>query len=88
MTEEQWAEQKKKKCGLLADYEQKELEEKALFAIQLCLAPHVLLEVLDKTITVDLWAQLEELYIMKSLANKIRLKERLYTYMMAEGTPV
>ena len=24
----------------------------------------------------------------KSLANKIRLKERLYTFCMAEGTPV
>ena len=24
----------------------------------------------------------------KSLANKIRLKERLYTFKMAEGTPV
>ena len=55
MTEEQWVEQKKKKkCGSLTNDEWKELEEKALSAIQLCLAPHVLREVLDKTTTVGL----------------------------------
>ena len=43
---------------------------------------------LDKTTAVDLWVQLEELYMTKNLANKIRLKERLYTFRMAEGTPV
>jgi len=72
----------------LTDYEWEELEEKAQSAIELCLAPHLLQEVLDKTTAVDLWARLEELYMTKSLANKIRLKERLYTYRMAECTPI
>ena len=53
ITEEQWAEQKKKKRGALTDYEWEELEEKAMSSIQLCLAPHVLREVLDKTTAVD-----------------------------------
>ena len=88
MTEEQWAEQKKKKRGSLTDYESEELEERAPSAIQLCLAPHVLRELLDKTTAVGLWVRLEELYMSKSLANKIRLKERLYTFIMAEGTLV
>ena len=57
-------------------------------AIQLWLAPHVLREVLDKVTAIDLWTRLEELYMTKSLANKIRLKERLYTFRMVEGTPV
>ena len=87
MTEEQWAKQKKKR-GLLMDYEWEELEEKALFAIQLCLVPHVLQKVLDKTTAVDLWTWLEEPYMTKSLADKIRLKEMLYTFRMAEGTPI
>jgi len=77
---EQWAEQKKNKCGSLTDYEWEELEKKAVTAAQLCLVPHVLQDVLDKTNAMDLWARLEELYMMKSLANKIRLKERLYTF--------
>jgi len=72
----------------LTGEECEELELKALFAIQLCLAPHVLREVLDKTIAVDLWVRLEELYMTKSLSNKICLKEILYTFRMTEGTPV
>ena len=67
------------------DYEWEELEKKALTAIQLCLAPHVLREVLEKTTTVDLWALLEEFYMTNSLANKIHLKERLCTFKMKEG---
>jgi len=54
MTEEQWAKQKKKKRGLLTDYEWEELDEKALFAIQLCVVPHALRKVLDKTTAMDL----------------------------------
>ena len=88
MIDEQWATYQKKRRGSLMDEEWEELELKAVSAIQLCLAPHVLREVLDKATAVDLWTRLEELYMTKSLANKIRLKERLYTFRMAEGTPV
>ena len=42
MTEEQWAADQKKKRGSLTDDEWEELELKAVSAIQLCLAPHVL----------------------------------------------
>ena len=66
MTEEQRVKQKKKKRGSLTDDEWEELEEKALSAIQLCLAPHVLREVLDKATVVEFWVRLEELYITKS----------------------
>jgi hypothetical protein len=38
----------------------------------------------EKSIT-TLWKKLEELYMTKSL-NKLRLKERLYTIHMSEGT--
>jgi len=88
MTDEQWAEEQKKKRGSLTDDEWEALELKALSAIQLYLTPHVLREVLDKTTAVGLWIRLEQLYMTKSLANKIRLKEMLYTFRMAEGTPV
>ena len=47
-----------------------------------------MLEVLDKATAVDLWTRLEELYMTKSLANKIRLKETLYTFRMIECTPI
>ena len=64
------------------------MDLKAVSGIQLCLTPHVLREVLDKATAVDLWTRLEELYMTKSLANKIRVKERLYTFRMVESTPV
>jgi len=51
--------------------------------MQLCLMTHVLREVLEKTTTAHLW---HALCMMKSLANKIRLKERLYTFSTVEGT--
>ena len=86
MTKEQWVEQKKKKCGSLTDDEWEEREEKALSVIQLCLAPHVLREVLDKITAVSLYVWLQELYMTESLTNKIQLKKRLYTFKMAEGT--
>ena len=88
MTDEQWAADQKKRRGSLRDEEWEELELKAVSAIQFCLAPHVLREVLDEATAVDLWFQLEELYMTKSLANKIHLNERLYTFRMAEGTPI
>lgn len=79
---------KAKKSASMTDEQWEELDEKALSAIQLCLAAHVLLEVLEKATMADLWLGLETLYMTKSLANKIHLKERLYTFSMAEGTPI
>ena len=58
MTNEQW----------------EELDEKALSAVQLCLAPYLLHEVLDKTTAANRWLDLGTLYMTKSLANNILLK--------------
>jgi len=41
---------------------------------------------LDKTTAMGHWVWLEELYMMKSLANEIRLKETLYTFKRVEAT--
>ena len=72
MTEEQWD----------------EMDEKALSAIQLCLSREVLREVINEKSTAGIWGKLESLYMTKSLANKLRLKERLFTLRMSEGTPI
>jgi len=68
ITDEQCAADQKKRRGSLTDEEWEELELKEVSVIQLCLAPHVLRQVLDKTTAVDLWIRLEELYKTKSLA--------------------
>ena len=59
------------------------MDEKALSAIQLCLS----CEVINEKTTTGIWSKLESLYMAKSLANKLRLKERLFTLRMSEGTP-
>jgi hypothetical protein len=62
------------------------IDEIALFAIQLSLYFDVPCEVMHEKSATTLWKKLEELYMTKSLANKLRLKERLYTICMSEGT--
>ncbi|KAL8170225.1 hypothetical protein V2J09_022029 [Rumex salicifolius] len=70
MTEEQWT----------------ELDERALSSIQLCLTREVLREVIHEVSVAGLWSKLESLYMTKSLANKLRLKEKLYTLRMKKGS--
>jgi hypothetical protein len=68
----------------MTDDKWEDLDEKALFALQLSLPPDVLREVMNAKSAAELWKKLEELYMTKSLANKLRLKERIYTIRMAE----
>ena len=65
---------KAKKSASMTDKQQQELDKKTLSTIQLHLAPHVLCEVLNKTVAINLWLALEMLFVTKSHANKIRLK--------------
>ena len=71
-TEEQW----------------EEMDENALSTIQLWLSREVLREVINEKSAAGIWNKLESLYMTKSLANKLRLKERLFTLRMSEGTPI
>ncbi|KAG8486050.1 hypothetical protein CXB51_019370 [Gossypium anomalum] len=61
-----------------------ELDEKALSAIQLCLPNTILQEVLMEKTSSSLWKRLETLYATKSLANRLALKQRLFTFRMNE----
>ena len=63
-----------KKPENLNKTEWEELDEKALSAIQLCLANTVLQEVLMEKTLSSLWKRLETLYVTKSLANRLVLK--------------
>nr|GEW71301.1 retrovirus-related Pol polyprotein from transposon TNT 1-94 [Tanacetum cinerariifolium] len=51
-------------------------------------ALRVLREVIHETIAAGLWLKLESLYMTKSLANKLRLKDRLYVFRMKPSTSV
>lgn len=74
-----------KKPENLNQTEWEELDEKALSTIQLCLTNTVLQEVLMEKTSFALWKRLETLYATKSLANRLVLKQRLFTFRMNEG---
>jgi len=68
--------------------EREELNLKALNAIQLCLTDEVLREVVEEEFAAGLWFKLESMYMMKSLMNRLYLKQQLYTLRMREGMSV
>lgn len=79
---------KSKKPATMTEDQWVEIDEKALSVIQLCLSREVLREVIKEKSAESMWTKLESLYMTKSLANKLRLKERLFTLRMSEGTPI
>jgi hypothetical protein len=72
----------------MTDDKWQDIDERALSAIQLSLSFDVLREVMHEKSAATLWKKLEELYMTKSLANKLRLKELLDTIRMLEGTSI
>jgi hypothetical protein len=72
----------------MADDKWKDLNEKALVALQLSLSFDVLHGIMNAKSTAELWKKLKELYITKSLANKFFLKEYIYTIHIVEGTSI
>jgi gag-polypeptide of LTR copia-type/GAG-pre-integrase domain len=64
------------------------MDDKTLSTIQLCLRNSTLQEVLSEKITKGLWEKLENIFMKKSLTNRLRLKLRLYTLRMEECTSI
>ncbi|GKC22650.1 retrovirus-related pol polyprotein from transposon TNT 1-94 [Tanacetum coccineum] len=65
-----------------------ELNKKAHSAVILCLSSKVLREVTGETTAAGVWSKLETLYMTKSLANKLCLKKKLYTFCMPAGRKI
>ncbi|GJZ37344.1 retrovirus-related pol polyprotein from transposon TNT 1-94 [Tanacetum coccineum] len=65
-----------------------ELNKKAHSAVILCLGNKVLREVTGETTAAGVWTKLETLYMTKSLANKLYLKKKLYTFYMPTGRKI
>ncbi|GJY11449.1 retrotransposon protein, putative, ty1-copia subclass [Tanacetum coccineum] len=64
------------------------LNKKAHSAVILCLGNKVLKEVIGETTAAGVWSKLETLYMTKSLANKLYLKKKLYTFYMPAGRKI
>uniref|UniRef100_A0A803Q685 Integrase catalytic domain-containing protein n=1 Tax=Cannabis sativa TaxID=3483 RepID=A0A803Q685_CANSA len=69
-------------------FEKKKIEmlEKAHTAIILNLGDKYLREVSKETTTVGLWAKLKSLYVTKSLASRLFLKQKFYSFKMNLGS--
>nr|GEY40080.1 zinc finger, CCHC-type [Tanacetum cinerariifolium] len=65
-----------------------ELNKKAHIAVILCLGNKVLREVTGETTAAGVWLKLETLYMTKSLAKKLYLKKKLYTFYMLAGRKI
>ncbi|XXG89857.1 hypothetical protein AAC387_Pa12g1759 [Persea americana] len=72
----------------LSDEEKDGLLEKAYGQILLFLSDGVLRKVVQEETVAGIWQKLENLYITKSLTNRLYLKKRLFTLQMQEGTYV
>ncbi|KAK9054827.1 hypothetical protein SSX86_025906 [Deinandra increscens subsp. villosa] len=70
----------------LSDKDKQDMMDKAHSAIVLCLGDRVLREVSKEKTAAAIWMKLESLYMTKSLANRLYLKKRLYTFQLTPGT--
>ncbi|WVZ12209.1 hypothetical protein V8G54_016739 [Vigna mungo] len=64
--------------------EKKKMGDKARSAIILCLGDKVLREVAKEKTAAEIWAKLESLYMTRSLAHRLCLKQQLFSFKMTE----
>ena len=72
----------------LTQAEKREMIDKAKSAIVLCLGDKVLRDVAREATAASMWAKLESLYMMKSLAHRQLLKQQLYSFNMVESKSI
>ncbi|WVZ24349.1 hypothetical protein V8G54_002893 [Vigna mungo] len=70
--------------GAMTQEEKKKMGDKARSAIILCLGDKVLREVAKEKTAAEIWAKLESLYMTRSLAHRLCLKQQLFSFKMSE----
>lgn len=66
----------------MTDEDFAEMKEIAFSTIIMYLADNVLRQVNDQTTAKEVWAKLDEIYLTKSLTNKLYLKEKFFGFKM------
>ena len=72
----------------LTQVEKKNMIDRARSAIVLCLGYKALREVAKERIAVGVWTRLETLYMTKSVAHRLCLKQQLYSFKMVESRTI
>ncbi|GJX31915.1 hypothetical protein Tco_0241770 [Tanacetum coccineum] len=62
------------------------IQKKVYITLILCLGDRILREITKEMTATGIWKKLETLYMTKSLANRLYLKKKLYTFQMHPGT--
>ncbi|KAH9704469.1 hypothetical protein KPL70_011474 [Citrus sinensis] len=83
--EDQMAKKKKGEGFSSFSADQRIINNKAHSTIILHLSDEVLREVSKERSAAGLWAKLEEMFLKKSLAKRLYMKRRLYTFSMKDG---
>lgn len=68
--------------------ERKDMPDKALSIIILCLSDKPLREVVREMTATSIWKKCDALYMTKSLANRLYMKRKLYSYRMHEDRSI
>jgi gag-polypeptide of LTR copia-type len=63
----------------VTDKKWRDMNDKVIFAIQLCLSNSIFQEVISEKTAKGLWEKLKNIFMKKSLTNWLRLKLRFYT---------
>ena len=71
--------------SIVIDFQKKQLEENAYSIIVLYLVDNVLHQIDEEETTFGVWNKIEDLFMRKSLTNKILLKERLFGFHIGPG---
>ncbi|WVZ01479.1 hypothetical protein V8G54_027548 [Vigna mungo] len=74
--------------GTMTQEEKKKMGDKARSAIILCLGDKVLREVAKEKTAAEIWAKLESLYMTRSLAHRLCLKQQLFSFKMSESRTI
>ena len=77
-----------KMSSSLSDKERAEMAKKARNTIILSLGDQILRKVIKETTAAGMWAKLEQLYMTKSLPNRIYLKQKFYGFKMDESLSI
>ena len=82
MTEQKEGKKEKETLRAMIDQERQDMDELVFGLLMLNLFDNVLTQVNDEEITTKVWSKLESLHMVKSLSNKIYLKEQLFSFKM------
>ncbi|WVZ00942.1 hypothetical protein V8G54_027011 [Vigna mungo] len=77
-----------KMSDTMTQEKKKKMGDKARSAIILCLGDKVLREVAKEKTAAEIWVKLESLYMTRSLAHRLCLKQQLFSFKMSESRTI